>query len=693
MRRSHALFHHLARFEIMLVSLVLFTHLPLLLLPEASLLKWYYTDDAFYYFQVARNITLGNGISFDGISLASGFHPLWMLVCIPVFTLAQINLMLPLRVLVALSAILTCTGGILLYRMVRRVYPRLEHLAVLAAVLWVFYWPLHQVVTQSGMEAGLNGFLLILLLFHASRQETAGKQTPKFLIMAGLIAALALLSRLDNLFLVFFMGLWLVIRNARIRFLVFADVLIVFFSVYSSFILRFGVAGSLPFVSSANLMIVLGLPLLLFINLLLDLYGQGIESRLWRLLGRNTVGTMLVGITLFGAMAILTRQGLISGFPRSVLLIAISLLVLLSTVSRLLARRFFDKTAVPAIYLKYALRSWLLPGLQYFLPVLLLFGSYVAWHWLTFDTPLPVSGQIKQWWGTLPNTIYGHPATNLWQALQINADLCPAVSSNAPWAIAGGTLLLPVNLAARLIGFAFPQSCPAIAFPLTLVYLGLVGGWIWHNKKQIALTGFSAFSLPVLLAVGFLQPFYYAANGYLHTREWYWLDQALAAILLSVVVLACFSLEKPRHKIARWPRLLVYLLCLIIFISFAANLFKVFSISDPTAAYLDPSIPFLEGQTEPGASIGMTGGGVTAYFIQDRTIVNLDGLMNSTEYFELMKQGRAQEYLDRIGLDYAYGNPEVLLNSDPYRWFFTERLVEVASIEGETLYNFTNIGY
>ena len=47
----------------------------------------------------------------------------------------------------------------------------------------------------------------------------------------------------------------------------------------------------------------------------------------------------------------------------------------------------------------------------------------------------------------------------------------------------------------------------------------------------------------------------------------------------------------------------------------------------------------LEKATPPGAFIGSTGGGVVAYFIKDRTIINLDGLMNTTEYFRLLKEG------------------------------------------------------
>ena len=38
-------------------------------------------DDAFYYFQIARNIAGGVGSTFDGINKTNGYHPLWMICC------------------------------------------------------------------------------------------------------------------------------------------------------------------------------------------------------------------------------------------------------------------------------------------------------------------------------------------------------------------------------------------------------------------------------------------------------------------------------------------------------------------------------------------------------------------------------------------------------------------------------------
>ena len=47
---------------------------------DAAHLAYFFSDDGYYYLKVAKNLSLGLGASFDGISESNGFHPLWMLV-------------------------------------------------------------------------------------------------------------------------------------------------------------------------------------------------------------------------------------------------------------------------------------------------------------------------------------------------------------------------------------------------------------------------------------------------------------------------------------------------------------------------------------------------------------------------------------------------------------------------------------
>jgi hypothetical protein len=111
------------------------------------------------------NITSGNGVTFDGINPTNGFHPLWMLICIPVFWLGKFDLILPLRALVLVSAVLSIGTGVLLFRLLKK-YISIEISAVLA-VVWVFQPFIRWIVVMNGMESRQRVFYRRSLSGHA----------------------------------------------------------------------------------------------------------------------------------------------------------------------------------------------------------------------------------------------------------------------------------------------------------------------------------------------------------------------------------------------------------------------------------------------------------------------------------------------------------------------------------------------
>src|SRR3989304_2497221 len=56
-----------------------------------------FEDDAYYNFQVARNVALGRGMTFDGVSPTNGVHPTVFLTSLPFFFLAGTDRVLPVR--------------------------------------------------------------------------------------------------------------------------------------------------------------------------------------------------------------------------------------------------------------------------------------------------------------------------------------------------------------------------------------------------------------------------------------------------------------------------------------------------------------------------------------------------------------------------------------------------------------------
>ena len=83
----------------------------------------------------------------------------------------------------------------------------------------------------------------------------------------------------------------------------------------------------------------------------------------------------------------------------------------------------------------------------------------------------------------------------------------------------------------------------------------------------------------------------------------------------------------------------------------------------------------------------MTGGGNVGYFIQGRTIVNMDGLINSYAYFQANKARQGSDYLYNIGLNYIFANPD-FLEGQPYRGQYTDRLEILDSYGGKDIMRF-----
>jgi hypothetical protein len=95
-------------------------------------------------------------------------------------------------------------------------------------------------------------------------------------------------------------------------------------------------------------------------------------------------------------------------------------------------------------------------------------------------------------------------------------------------------------------------------------------------------------------------------------------------------------------------------------------------------------LPYLEENTPPGAIIGMTGGGNVGYFIHDRTIVNMDGLINSYDYFQALKTGKAPEYLRKHDMQIIFASSS-LLEFPPYYGQFDPYLEAYSVYGGKSL--------
>lgn len=150
----------------------------------------FYEDDAFYYFQIARNIVTHHGSSFDGLHLTNGYHPLWMLVIVPLMFLAHGKAFF---VLLQAVVFLCFAATVFLLRSLFAPSP----LANLCAGLLGLGYLL---LLRGGMEITL-ALPLTLALIHY-RLRPGFRWTPLQSLLHGLLAALIVLSRLDAVLLI-----------------------------------------------------------------------------------------------------------------------------------------------------------------------------------------------------------------------------------------------------------------------------------------------------------------------------------------------------------------------------------------------------------------------------------------------------------------------------------------------------------
>jgi hypothetical protein len=203
-----------------------------------------------------------------------------------------------------------------------------------------------------------------------------------------------------------------------------------------------------------------------------------------------------------------------------------------------------------------------------------------------------------------------------------------------------------------------------------LVFYGL----LFINRHK-AKTAISRMSIIPLLCGAVFQIFYYHMQSYSAYKEWYWIVQLVLVVL--VISLMLGMLYTAFHRM-RWFRT-VALALVAMYGAYLAASYGTYILNRMTHGewaanepYMEISA-FLEQHTEPGSIIGMTGGGNAAYFIQDRTVVNMDGLINSYQYFQLMKEKEAGKYLADKGMDYVLANVG-MLDSLPYRGQYQQYL-------------------
>lgn len=149
-------------------------------------------DDSYFYFQVAWNFAHGRGSTFNTLMPTNGYHPLWMLVCAAVFKVVR-SKTLAIHFIGAVIALLNLLMLWTVRRLLARVAGDLWPVAFVVILPFCF-------LSQLGTEGALSALFLVLLMLFAYRMSAA--PSPSEAVLVNLMGAIAVLSRLDNIFIV-----------------------------------------------------------------------------------------------------------------------------------------------------------------------------------------------------------------------------------------------------------------------------------------------------------------------------------------------------------------------------------------------------------------------------------------------------------------------------------------------------------
>ena len=673
-------------FEIILITVIISIHFYAAFSDAYNLPNFWFTrDDAYYYFKVAQNIALGHGSTFDGINLTNGYHPLWMLACIPIFFLARFDLILPLRVLLIVIGLFNAATAVLIHRLISNALSRAA--GILAASFWAFNLYIHAVVYEPGLETPLAAFVVVLFIWKLSQFENEWRARPvtlRQITLLALISALVLFSRLDLIFLAFISGVWIIFRGRPIRYLLPLDAVIIYASMTASVALRTGLASYNDFYAASATEAVF--PALIFKVICLYFFGAYQHSRaesVWVTLRRTVAAVSAGAFAAAAAYMLLIQLGLAENFPRTAFIIDWGISLFLISVLRLVVylARIRKNGGGPQInpFAEFQAnwKTWLAEGSVYYGILGGALGMYLLFNKIMFGTSSPVSGQIKRWWGTM-DTIYERPA-HTWQDF-FGLGFQSAYEAWQP------AMSIFLRLA-QYLKPAYPGSdttderyylVMAISAILALTLLALQHRRAIHKIEKLAL-------IPLAAGCG-IQILSYTTTAYGGAKEWYWVSQMIFVTLAGSLLLDLLIHPLQKTRKARLAFELAFIALAVIMAHGLGSYVKrnmVYNFPPRGRPYMDV-VQFLEENTAPGSIIGMTGGGNVGYFIQDRTIVNMDGLINSYEYFQALKNKEAPLFLRQRGMTILFANVQ-LMDLPPYYSQFKPYLENFGAYGGKRL--------
>lgn len=154
-------------------------------------------DDAYISLKIAKNITSGLGITFDGIHMTNGFQCLYVFLLIPFYLFCANDIITPIHLALTFSSLCDMVTIILVYKIVLRLSDKSS--ALFSTFLWCFSPPIIS-NTLNGLETSLNVSLLAACTyFYITKIRGKGDIHSRYIIL-GLLFGSLILARVDSIF-------------------------------------------------------------------------------------------------------------------------------------------------------------------------------------------------------------------------------------------------------------------------------------------------------------------------------------------------------------------------------------------------------------------------------------------------------------------------------------------------------------
>jgi hypothetical protein len=162
------------------------------------LLNKFLADDTYYYYALAKNIVNGHGIVFNYGITTNGFHPLYVLILVPIFKLLYpLGVNLPIYASLFIITIFSIGTSIFLYLIVSKLLNK--EAGLLAAFIWLFN-PYVLFVSLMGMETPIQIFFISLLTYFIVTKGSETQFSTRESVIIGILIGTIFLSRMDGVF-------------------------------------------------------------------------------------------------------------------------------------------------------------------------------------------------------------------------------------------------------------------------------------------------------------------------------------------------------------------------------------------------------------------------------------------------------------------------------------------------------------